>query len=35
MASLDAMNEYEDVARQKYDECESKVADLVNQVHVG
>ena len=34
MASLDSMHEYEDLARQKYDECENKVADLVNQVHV-
>lgn len=34
MASLDSMNEYEDLARQKYDECEGKVSDLVNQIHV-
>lgn len=32
--SLKSLNEYEDYARDKYDDCEQKVADLVNQIKV-
>ena len=34
LESLISLNEYEDNARVKYDECENKVADLVNQIKV-
>jgi WXG100 family type VII secretion target len=34
IASLKSLNEYEDNARDKYDDCERKVADLVNQIKV-
>lgn len=32
--SLDSMNKYELNAREKYDECESKVGELVNQIKI-
>lgn len=32
--SITSLNEYEDNAREKYDKCEQKVADLVNQIKV-
>lgn len=32
--SLEAMNEYEINAAQKYEECERKVGDLVNQIKI-
>ena len=31
---LDGINRYEDNARIKYDQCETKVGELVNQIHV-
>ena len=34
MGALESMNEFEENARKKYDDCESKVADLVDQVKV-
>ena len=34
LEALDSMNGYEDNARVRYDECENKVADLVNQIKV-
>lgn len=35
LGSLEDMNGYEDNAGRKYDECESKVSDLVDQIKVG
>lgn len=35
LGSLEVMNGYEENAGRKYDECESKVADLVDQIKVG
>ena len=32
--SLKSLNNYEDNARDKYDDCERKVSDLVNQIKV-
>ncbi len=32
--TLEGINHYEDNARTKYNKCEQKVADLVNQIHV-
>ena len=32
--TLDGINRFEDNARTKYNNCENKVADLVNQIHV-
>ena len=32
--SIESLNGYEDNARQKYDECENRVGDLVNQIKV-
>lgn len=34
LGALGSLNEYEENARQRYDECEDKVADLVNQIKV-
>lgn len=34
LVSLTSLNEYEDNARVKYDECERKVGDLVSQIKV-
>lgn len=34
LISLTSLNEYEDNAREKYDECERRVGDLVSQVKV-
>lgn len=34
MGSLEELNKYEDNARQKYDECEGKVSELVDQIKV-
>jgi WXG100 family type VII secretion target len=31
---LEGINKYEENARSKYDRCEQKVGDLVNQIHV-
>lgn len=32
--TLEGINRYEDNARTKYNNCENKVGDLVNQIHV-
>lgn len=32
--SISSLNDYEDNARVKYDECERKVSELVNQIKV-
>lgn len=34
VGSLESINDYEDNARQKYDECETRVGDLVDQIKV-
>ena len=31
---LDGINRYEDNAKNKYNQCEQKVGDLVSQIHV-
>ena len=32
--TLDSINRFEDNAKNKYNQCEQKVGDLVNQIHV-
>ena len=34
LKTLDGINRYEDNAKTKYNQCEQKVGDLVNQIHV-
>lgn len=34
MGSLEELNRFEDNARQKYDECEGKVSELVDQIKI-